>query len=98
LIHRCDHEFHGVDRGGFAATAVIPDILRTFTILWTRHCLLCGVRRKIDALMSSLERIVARLASINRELAMLKLRLSREHARVLKGSTVRRTPTKRKSA
>jgi hypothetical protein len=56
------------------------------------------VRRKIDALMSSLERIVARLASINRELAMLKLRLSREHARVLKGSTVRRTPTKRKSA
>jgi hypothetical protein len=77
---------------------VIPDILCTFTIFSTRHCLLRGVRRKINALMSSLERIVARLASINRDLAMLKLRLSREHARVLKVSTVRRTRTKRKSA
>jgi hypothetical protein len=48
--------------------------------------------------MSSLERIVARLASINRDLAMLKLRLSREDARVRKVSTVRRTPPKRKSA
>jgi hypothetical protein len=46
--------------------------------------------------MSSLERIAARLASINRELAILKLRVARTHT-VMKVSTVRRTPTKRKS-
>jgi len=46
--------------------------------------------------MSSLERIAARLVSLNRELAALKVRLLREHA-LMKVSTLRRTPAKRKS-
>jgi hypothetical protein len=52
----------------------------------------------MNALMSSLQRIATRLASINRELAMLKLRLVRARTRAIKTSTARRTPTKRKSA
>jgi hypothetical protein len=69
----------------------------SFTIFSTPHCLLNRTGRKINALMSSLQRIVTRLASINRELATLKLRLGRERARVIKVTGARRTPTKRKS-
>ena len=72
--------------------------LRTlFTVFATRDCLLNRTGRKIYAPMPSLERIATRLASINRELAMLKLRLVREHARAIKVTSARRKPAKRKS-